>query len=284
MKAARNQGVARRKPARPASKKPSRAGAAAPGGRGALKSMRKLVAVLDCFSRYDRALTLSQIAQRSGLPKTTAHRLVASLREARLVEQDADRDSYRMGIRLFELGSIVLHNLDVFREARPLVERLIAATGVGSHLCVFDGSNMVSVEHVEPEAGSINWTTTLSISPTHCTGVGKAALAFQDRPVVDKIIAAGLAPYTEATITDPDRLRRELKAIATRGYAIDDGEHQPQVRCVAAPIYNATGRVFAAISATGTKDELPESRVPAVAALVVATADEISRILGHGRR
>src|SRR5690606_20363249 len=89
--------------------------------RGSLKSMHKLMAVLDCFSRYDRSLTLSEISERCGMPKTTVHRLVTSLREVKLLEQDKERDSYRMGIRLFELGSIVLGNLDIYRESRHLV-------------------------------------------------------------------------------------------------------------------------------------------------------------------
>lgn len=252
--------------------------------RGSLKSMHKLMAVLDCFSRYDRSLTLSEISARCGMPKTTVHRLVSSLREVKLLEQDRGRDSYRMGIRLFELGSIVLGNLDIYREARPLVERLMGATGVGSHLCVFDGTNMVSIEHLEPGASSVNWTTTLSISPAYCTGVGKAVLAFQDEAVIDKIIAGGLMPYTPTTITDPAALRMELAATAERGYSIDEGEHQPNVRCVAAPIYNTAGRVFAAISATGDKAQVSVDRIPSLSALVVATADQISRQLGYDRR
>jgi DNA-binding IclR family transcriptional regulator len=251
--------------------------------RSSLKSMHKLMAVLDCFSRYDRSLTLSEISARCGIPKTTVHRLVSSLREVKLLEQDRGRDSYRMGIRLFELGSIVLSNLDIYREARPLVDRLISATGLGSHLCVFDGTNMVSIEHLEPGGSSVNWTTTLSISPAYCTGVGKAVLAYQEKAVIDKIIAGGLMPYTFTTITDPEKLREELRLTADRGYSIDEGEHQPDVRCVGAPIYNAAGRVFAAISCTGPKDKLMLDRVPALAALVIATADQISRQLGFDR-
>ena len=188
--------------------------------RGSLKSMHKLMAVLDCFSRFDRSLTLSEISARCGMPKTTVHRLVSSLREVKLLEQDRGRDNYRMGIRLFELGSIVLGHLDIYREAQPLVDRLINATGAGSHLCVFDGTNMVSIEHLEPGASSVNWTTTLSISPSYCTGVGKAVLAFQEPAVIDKIVAGGLVPYTPNTIVDPDALRREL-ALTARARLLD---------------------------------------------------------------
>ena len=249
--------------------------------RGSLKSMHKLMAILDCFSPFDRSLTLNEIAARCGMPKTTVHRLVSSLREVKLLEQDRERDRYRMGIRLFELGSIVMGNLDIYREARPLVERLIGATGEGSHLCVFDGTNMVSIEHHEPNSASVNWTTTLSISPAYCTGVGKAALAFQEEPVIDKIIAAGLLPFTATTITDPHRLREDLKQTRDRGYSIDEGEHQAAIRCIAAPIRNVAGNVFAAISVSGPKDRVTLERIPSVAPLVIATAKQISRQMGY---
>lgn len=249
--------------------------------RGSLKSMQKLMAILDCFSVYDRSLTLSEISARCGMPKTTVHRLVTSLREVKLLEQDRERDRYRMGIRLFELGSIVLRNLDIYREARPHVERLIGATGEGSHLCVFDGTNMVSIEHHEPNSDTVNWTTSLSISPAYCTGVGKAVLAFQDEGVIDKIVKSELMPYTPNTITDPDQLRKELDITRQRGYSIDEGEHQPGVRCVAAPIRNAGGGVFAAISVTGSRDRVTLERVPSLATLVTGTARQISRQLGY---
>jgi DNA-binding IclR family transcriptional regulator len=266
---------------RPASDRPE---ADRTADRGSLKSMHKLMAILDCFSRYDRSLTLNEISTRCGMPKTTVHRLVSSLREVKLLEQDRERDRYRMGIRLFELGSIVLGNLDIYREAKPLVDRLMNATGEDAHLCVFDGTNMVSIEHLEPGLSSVNWTTTLSIGPSYCTGVGKAALAFQDRAVVDKIIRGGLVPYTPNTITDPARLYEELALTAERGYSIDEGEHQPDVRCVAAPVYNSAGRVFAALSVTGPKSRMTDDKLPVFSALVVATADQLSRQLGYDKR
>lgn len=252
-----------------------------PDQRGSLKSMQKLMAVLDCFSRYDRSLSLAEISERCKMPKTTVHRLVTSLREAKLLEQDKGRDRYRMGIRLFELGSIVLANLDLHREARALIDRLGAISGEAAHLCVFDGTNMVIIEHREPGGNTANWTTTLSISPSYCTGVGKAALAFQEAATIDKVIRQGLLPYTPNTLTDPEALRRDLAATRARGYSIDEGEHQPTVRCVAAPIRNASGRVFAAVSVTGPMDRVTHERVPALAELVMATAAQLSRQLGY---
>jgi DNA-binding IclR family transcriptional regulator len=252
--------------------------------RGSLKSMQKLMAVLDCFSVYEQSLTLNDIATRCGIPKTTAHRLVTSLREAKLLEQDHERDRYRMGIRLVELGAIVLANLDIFTRARHLAQGLMSATGEGHHLCVFDGTNMISVEHIEPGSGQVNWTTLMSISPAYCTGVGKAVLAFQDPVAIAKIIRGGLRPFTPTTITDPDRLMAELGLTRQRGYAIDNAEHQPNVRCLAAPIRNVTGRVYAAISVSGPAERMTDERLDVLRPLVVSTAEEISRLSGYSGR
>jgi DNA-binding IclR family transcriptional regulator len=249
--------------------------------RGSLKSMHKLMIVLDCFSRADRSLTLQEIALRCGMPKTTVHRLVRSLKEAGLLEQDKGRDHYRLGMKLFELGSTVLANLNVQREAKVHIEQLGRVSREHVNLCIFDGINTVIVDQREPDGSTVNWTTTLSLSPSYCTGVGKAMLAFQDNTVIARVIATGLVRYTEHTITDPALLRRELASIRRRGYALDNGEHQIGLQCVAAPIRNAAGRVFAAISVNGPQSRLPADRLPMLGELVMNAAQSISRDLGY---
>ena len=247
----------------------------------AVKSVYKMVAVLNCFSRIDRWQSVADVARKTGLPKTTAHRILASLREVGFVEQERSREHYRLGVRLLEFGSIVLASMDLPREAAPFVEHLIRMSGESCHLCVFDGSQAVTVDHREPDGRTADWITTISAAPAHCTGVGKAALAFQSEETIDRIIQAGLQRFTRDTITDPDGLRAELAKVNARGYAVDNAEHQPGLRCVAAPIRNATGKVFAAISVSGPQVRFSEDRIEAMAALVMDVAYQISRRLGY---
>ncbi len=247
---------------------------------GTLKSLRKMVAVLDCFSQHQRSLTLADIARRTGLPKSTVHRLLASLREVGFVAQERDRERYRLGLRLFGLGATALANLEVHGEARPLVERLIRLSGEGVHVCVFDGRKMVTIDHREPDGRSADWVTTVTGSPVHCTGVGKATLAFQPEETVEAIVAAGLRRFTRSTIIKRDALLDELSVVRARGFAVDNSEHQPGIRCIAAPIRNAEGEVFAAISVSGAADRITPDRVEDLAELVVDAADHISRRLG----
>lgn len=245
-----------------------------------LKSLFKLVQVLECFSAREPELTVLQLARKTGLPRTTVHRLVDSLRAVGLLEQDSGRERYRLGLKLFELGSSAITNLPLHREAGPFVETLARLSGETVHLCLFDGTQMVFVERVNDRARSINTVTLLEATPCHCTGVGKAALAFQPQAVIDRVIAHGLPGFTARTIVDPPTLNAELALIRERGFAIDDGEHEPNVRCVAAPIRNTAGRVFAAISASGPMRRVTPERVPDLAELVTAHARQISARLG----
>ncbi|UPG73702.1 IclR family transcriptional regulator [Roseomonas gilardii subsp. gilardii] len=251
-------------------------------GRQNLKSMSKMLDVLECFSLIDRELSVLEIARRTGLPRTTVHRIVDSLRALGFLEQEASRERYRLGFKLFELGNTALANLPLFREARPYVDALARLSGEDVHLCVFDGMQMVFIERLERGDGRPNNTVTrMEATPCHSTGVGKAALAFQPDAVIDRIIRLGLPPFTNRTIVDGTALRQELQAIRMRGYSIDDGEHEPDLRCVGAPIRNMAGRVLAAISASGPARRVTQARVPELAATVIAHAEAISARLGY---
>jgi DNA-binding IclR family transcriptional regulator len=251
--------------------------------KNAVKSFVKMKRVLDCFSRADRSLSLADLAARTGMPKATVRRILVSLQTVGFIEQEARRDHYRLGIGLFELGSLVLANMDLHREAGPFVTRLQQVTGEGVHLCVFNGSTMVLIDRREMEVSPLNTVTTLEEAPTYCTGVGKAFLAFQDAEVVKRVLREGLKRYTASTIVEPTALQEELRRIRECGYAIDNGEHENGVRCVAAPIRNAAGRVFASVSVTSVAERMPDRRLRGLADTVMQTAEQISRQLGWRR-
>jgi DNA-binding IclR family transcriptional regulator len=257
----------------------SQAAFAAADKRQNVKSLFKMLDVLECFSASDRELSVMQIAQRTGLPRTTVHRIVDSLRSVGFLEQEASRERYRLGLKLFELGNTAITNLPLYRESGPFVETLAKLSGETVHLCVFNGFQMVFVEHAQ-ERESNNTIMKMEATPCHSTGVGKAALAFQPQPIIDRIIGLGLRTFTQNTITEPERLLQELAKIRDNGYAVDDNEHELDRRCVAAPIRNAAGKVFAAISVTGKARRFNPEHIPELAALVISHARLISVQLG----
>ena len=245
-----------------------------------LKSLTKLMRVLNSFSTTERSLSLSDICQRTGFPKSTAHRFLASLRDAGLLDQDNGRDRYRLGLKLFELGNTVLANMDLHREARPYIEALGRLTDQAVHLAVFDGRHAIVVQRSDPqqEPGSRAF---FESAPAHCTSVGKAILAHQPEAALQRFIAAGLQRFTDTTITDGGALIQELAATRDRGYAIDEGEHQPGLRCVGVPIHDQSARVFAAVSVSGPAWKLPLSEVDRIAKIVIHNANAISQVLGY---
>lgn len=245
---------------------------------GQMLSYYKMMAVLECFSRSDKALTVLQIAKRTELPRTTVHRLVSSLKTLGLLEQDRDRERYRLGLKLFELGNTVLANMDVQREAAESINTLSNKTGLSVHLGVFDGHGIIMVSRMDSRG--LNNVITLETAAAHCSATGKAVLAHQSDAVIKRLINEGLPAFTTHTITDAETLRGELHKTLERGYSIDDREYEDWRRCVGAPIWNASGRIFAAISVTGDKDRFDQTTIPEFAALVKQQARLISQRLG----
>jgi len=240
-----------------------------------LKSLAKVVRILECFSTADRALSVAELCDRTGFPRSTTHRLLASMKDVGFLDQDRTRDRYRLGLKLFEFGNVVLSNMDLHREARPYVEQLGRMTGQLVHLAVFDGRQAVVIHRSDPSDNATPLTY-IENAPVHCTSVGKAILAFQPASVIDRLIGDGLRRYTDTTITNGPDLIAELTAVRERGYAVDDTEHQPGLRCIGAPIRDPSGRVFAAVSMSGPAWKIPASEGPAISKMVIHCAHSIS--------
>lgn len=168
----------------------------APGDEN-LKSLNKVATILDCFSTTHRAMSLADICKLTGYPRSTTHRLLASMREVGLLDQDRERERYRLGIKLFAYGNIVLANLDLHREARPYAEALGRITGLSVHLAVFGGERAVVIHRAEPAPGGLTPLNLLENAPVHCTSIGKAILAHQPESVLERLIEAGLPRYTD---------------------------------------------------------------------------------------
>jgi DNA-binding IclR family transcriptional regulator len=185
------------------------------------------------------------------------------------------RDRYRLGLKLFELGNVVLSNMELHREARPYAEQLGRLTGQLVHLAVFDGRQAVVIHRSDPSDHATPLTH-IENAPVHCTSVGKAILAFQPPPVIDRLITAGLRRYTDTTITTGPGLLAELARVRERGFAVDEAEHQPGLRCVGAPIRDQSGRVFAAVSVSGPAWKIPIGEIESISKMVMHCAASIS--------
>lgn len=245
-----------------------------------LKSLSKVMRILESFSTVNRTMSLGEICQRTGFPKSTAHRLLSSMRVVGLIDQACEGERYRLGIKLFEFGNTVLANMDLHREARPFVDTLARVSGQMVHLAVFDGRHAVVIQRSDPSPEGLP-ATFIETAPVHCTSVGKAILAYQPEETLRRVLAAGLQRYTDTTIIDEAALRVALSEIRNRGYAVDEGEHQPGIRCIGAPIRDQSGRVFAAVSVSGPSWRIPAGEVASLSKIVVHNANAIAACLGY---
>lgn len=244
-----------------------------------LSSVANALRLIKAFSDEEYEIGISGLAKRLGLAKSTVHRLASTLLEEGMLEQNGE-GKYRLGLALFEVGALVRRRMDFTAEARPYLRALMAKTGETVHLAVLDrGSVLYIITHESRQAIRMGGHVGTR-APVHSTAVGKALLAFQAAEVVDRIVARGLPATTPNTITDARALRRELAAVRTRGYAVDDEESELGLRSIAAPIKNDAGGVVASISIAGPVHRVAKRALLGWSRELVDAADAISQRLG----
>jgi len=247
-----------------------------------VQSLIRAEQILKLLAERQTALSLSQIAQGVGLPKTTAHGIITTLRALRLVEQSAYTGQYRLGIRLFELGSAVARKWDLRTTSARYLTQLVEEFKETAQLAVLDQDQVLYIdkrEGVQPFRIASDVGMRL---PVHCTALGKVLLAYQPESEIRRIIVQrGLQRFTRATICQPELLFAELKRIRDQGYAIDKGEIMDFLRCVAAPIRNGQTQVIAAISISGPISRMIGRRFNDIRDKVVRAAAEISKEMGY---
>jgi IclR family KDG regulon transcriptional repressor len=255
--------------------------AAGKSPRTRLSSVANAMRVVKSFSDDEYEIGISNLARRLALPKSTVHRLAATLVDAEFLEKNPETGGYRLGLALFDLGMLVRRKMNVVTEARPYLRALMERTGESVHLTVLDHASVLYVNNIaSPQA--IRMQSNLGARvPAHCCSEGKALLAFRPATTVEGVIAAGLAARTPKTIVTPQRLRDELALVRGRGYALDDEELEIGLRAAAAPIRDHRGDVIAAVSIAGPVQRVSKKTLQRFAIDAVATGRTISQRLGY---
>jgi DNA-binding IclR family transcriptional regulator len=236
----------------------------------------RAMTLLTAFRPGEDELTLARLCRRTGLPKATAHRLLSELAAWEVVERTPT--GLRLGMRLFELGQLAPRQRGLREAAAPFLADLFEATHETVHLAVLDTGpdpapetgpgvvpEVVYLHKVDATSGPAVPSRIGGRMPAHCTGVGKALLAFSPRPVLEQVLAAGPARRTPRTVVAPGLLERELAAVREHGVAREHEESTVGIACVAAPVLGADGWAVAAISITGWANRIDTGRLaPAV--------------------
>ena len=232
--------------------------------------------ILQAFGPSNTPLGITEISKSVGVGRSKVHRLVDTLRFLGFVEQDQVSKKYRLGLRMFEIAAAAASRFDLGPRARQALQELVWATGETVNVGVLQGNEVLYVDNVRG-FGPLRLEVELGTrAPANCVALGKAILAFESPEQVERVLSGPLVASTRNSITDPERLREELKRVRELGYALDDEESFPGIRCVAVPIVHYSGSPIAAIAVSGPAARLPMSRLLDFVQPLKDTADHIS--------
>jgi IclR family KDG regulon transcriptional repressor len=232
----------------------------------------------------DPVLSAADVVNRLGLPRTTVHELLGTLRDrSYLVVVPGQPLRYRLGVRPFQLGSVFVQQLDLAREASRVATEVASACDETVHVAILEGADVIYIVRVESTQPVRMISAVGRRLPAHCTGVGKMLLSGLSDSQLDALYAEGedLPTMTPHSISSLARLRTELAAIRQGGLAYDEGESSRDVHCVAAGVYEHQGTMVAGMSISVPTTRWDCASRESLAALVREGADRLSASLGY---
>lgn len=243
-----------------------------------IQVIERMISLLDALAQYPDPVSLKELSTVTGLHPSTAHRILNDLVVKRFVDR-AEAGSYRLGMRLLELGNIVKSRLNVREAALDFMRALHRKTQQTINLSVRQGDEIVYIDRSFSERSGMQVVRAIGgRAPLHLTSTGKLFLSADDpKQVRAYATRTGLAGHNKNSITDLVKLERELSLVRARGYARDNEELELGVRCMAAGIYDDSGKLIAGLSISAPADRLQEEWVEDL----VSTANQISAVLGY---
>lgn len=246
------------------------------------RAVARALQILNSFTINDLELSVADLHDKLGIHKSTLVRLLQCMAEEGFIEQNPQTDKYRLGIKTYEIGSRYyrtrMMNLGIV--ARPSMQRLVDKFNLSANLAIRDRHEIVYVDVIEPKGTPLRVAySTGDRFGVHHTALGKALIAYLPPYELEDILEAELTALTPRTLTTPEELVKELEQVRRQGYAVDDEESLPGLRCVAAPIWDNYG-VVASLSASGSTLTITLERVEEIACSLMEAARRISAQLG----
>lgn len=252
--------------------------------REQVTSVERALSILELLASRSHGLSTSEISRAARVPKSSTSYLLRTLVKRGYVRRDLETGQHTLGLRVLSLGGQAMQGMALRELAMPHLRQLVETTRLGSHLAILDHGDAVYIERIEsPGFIKMDIWNGRRVAP-QATAVGKALICHLSREEVQEIAGMhSLRQVSPRTIVTLPRLFEELAVIRARGYAIDDEEHAVGVRCVAAPVFSASGEVVAALGVTGTVSQLNDDYLPSLGKIVQTAALKLSAQLG-GRR
>jgi DNA-binding IclR family transcriptional regulator len=247
-----------------------------------LRTLEKGLIVLEALAAAGRSgIALTALGRQLGLHRSTLYRFLTTLAKCGYAEPCEATDRYRLSYKALELAAATLTGLPLRDVGAPLLEELNQTTRETVHIVVLDQGEVVTIDRLEADYPITLRTQVGTRRPAYCSATGKAMLAFLPDAVVDEILARGMPARTTRTITTPEVYKAQLQAARQRGFAIDDEEFVDGIRCVAAPVFDLTGRPIGAISLSAPTMRVSLEQLLNFAEPVCAAARRMSRQLGY---
>ena len=241
----------------------------------------RLLDIIELLSLEKDGLGVTEIGNRTGLHKSTVHRIVSALAERGYIEKVPGRGVYKIGLKLVEISSVYLNSIELKTEARPYLHELTSKLGHPSHLAILDGTDAVYIDKVEVVSNIRLYSQIGRRIPVYCSALGKCLLSGLPECDVREIVSrCSFEKYTEKTL-DSETLLQQVRRVASAGWAVDDEEHDKGIRCIAAPVYDYRGKVIAAVSIAGPAAAVAPQNDGETAEIVKETALNISKRLGY---
>lgn len=255
-----------------------------PKEAGVVQALDRGLNLLTMLAR-DGSSTLTDLSLKSGMPPSTAHRLLTTMEAHGIVAFGEEAQAWRVGINAFRIGNTFLDGTELMNAGREVMRRLMEDTGETANMAVSEGGDVVFISQVETYQPIRAFFRPGTRNPMHVSGIGKALLAEMPRSEVEGILhRKGLVERTTKTPRSPDALFDDLEKTRARGWALDDEEATLGMRCVAAPIFNMYGEAFAGISVSGPTVRLTDRVVSDVAPVVCRAAAEVTASIGGKSR
>jgi IclR family acetate operon transcriptional repressor len=248
---------------------------------GGVQSVDRALQIIETLAEDDEGYRLSDLAVRTGLSTSTAHRLLATLEKRRFVQFDRTESKWHIGAQSFSVGATFARRRNFVAQAMPYLRKLRDLTRETANLAVVDDESIIVLTRMESREIMRSLTKVGGRVAMVASGVGKAVLAtYSDEDVNAIIRRQGMPRLTEKSIVRPGELFREIEAIRRQGFAVDDEEARIGLRCVAAVVYSDCSEPLAAISVSGMTSRVTSDRVPVLGSIVREVAAELTLALG----
>ena len=252
-------------------------------GEYAIQTVDRALDILECFGYSKEEVGVTELAKKLNLPKNNVFRLLATLECRGYIEQDRRSGNYRLGLKTFEVGTVFLHHLGLRRQARPVLADLVARCNETAYLAVTDGPEVVYIL-TEETSHTVRVVPRMGQRlPANRTAAGKVQLAYESQDRLAEILRERpLRPGADCTPADMRAFHAHLREIAKQGYALDDEDLDPGVRCLAVPVRDYSRRVVAAVGIMGPVPRFSPERMEAeLLPLLVEAGRRLSQRLGY---